>query len=36
MHKAGCKMPLQVVENDIKITSYESSKAELSYKEWKK
>lgn len=32
MYKAGCKVPLELVENDIRITSYESSKAELSYK----
>lgn len=36
MRKAGCKLPLDVVEKDIKITTYESSKAHLGYEDWKK
>lgn len=36
MHKSGCKLPLEVVEKDIKITTYESSKSYLTYEDWQK
>ena len=31
LRKAGCSVPLAMVENDIKITSYQSSKCEMKY-----
>ena len=33
LEKAGCHLPLSLVENDIKITTYESSKAKLSFQD---